>query len=140
VCVTVMLLDGLVLARSAFHHSMNYRSVVLLGTAIEVVDPAEKLRALEAIVDHIVPDRWREVRAPSAQELKATMVLVLPITEASAKVRTGPPLDDAEDLKIPCWAGELPLRLSASAPVNDPHLPVGASPPPDLRGYERTRP
>src|SRR5213594_2781402 len=105
VCVTVTLLDGLVYARSAFHHSMNYRSVVILGTATEVREPAERLAALEAIVEHVVPGRWHEVRPPSAQELKATMVLRVPIAEASAKVRTGGPLDDADDMGLPCWAG-----------------------------------
>src|SRR5882724_5651059 len=98
ICVTVTLLDGLVLARSAFHHSMNYRSVVVLGVAAEVTDEAEKVRGLEAIVEHVVPGRWREVRPPSAQELRATMVLRLPVVEASAKVRSGGPLDAAEDL------------------------------------------
>jgi hypothetical protein len=119
VCVTVTLLDGLVLARSAFHHSMNYRSVVILGTATEVSEPAERLRALEAIVEHAVPGRWPEVRPPNAQELRATMVLRLPILEASAKLRTGGPLDEAEDLGWPCWAGHVPLRLTAFAPVPD---------------------
>src|SRR5919198_1050725 len=111
VCATVTLLDGLVLARSAFHHSMNYRSVVILGVATEVTEPADRLRALEAIVEHAVPGRWSQVRQPSVHELKATMVLRLPIAEASAKVRGGGPLDAAEDLGWPCWAGHVPLRL-----------------------------
>ena len=119
VCVTVTLLDGLVLARSAFHHSMNYRSVVILGVAVEVSEPDERLRALEAIVEHVNPGRWPQVRPPSAQELRATMVLRLPIEEASAKVRSGGPLDDAEDLGWPCWSGHVPLRLVALAPVPD---------------------
>jgi len=139
VCVTVTLLDGLVLARSAFHHSLNYRSVVILGTAAEVVEPGEKRRALEAIVEHVVPGRWPSVRAPSPQELKATMVLALPIVEASAKLRSGPPLDDAEDGAIPCWAGEVPLRLTALPPVTDSRLPVRATPPAALAGYSRSR-
>ena len=126
VCVTVTLLDGLVLARSAFHHSMNYRSVVILGTATEVTDAAERLSALEAIVEHVNPGRWAEVRPPNERELKATMVLRVPLAEASAKVRTGPPLDDAEDLGWPCWAGEVPLRLVAQPPVADGAVPDGA--------------
>src|SRR5438093_11374175 len=129
VCVTVTLLDGLVYARSAFHHSMNYRSVVILGTATEVCEPAERLAALEAIVEHVVPGRWRDVRSPSAQELKATMVLRVPIEEASAKVRSGGPLDDAEDLALSCWAGHVPLRLTPLAPVPDAALSPDASPP-----------
>ena len=119
VCATVTLLDGLVLARSAFHHSMNYRSVVILGVATEVTGSAERLRALEAIVEHVAPGRWAQVRPPNDRELKATMVLRLPIVEASAKIRTGPPLDDAEDLGWPCWAGHVPLRLVALEPVPD---------------------
>ena len=129
VCVTVTLLDGLVLARSAFHHSMNYRSVVILGTATEVVDRAERLRALEAIVEHMAPGRCTTVRAPSEKELKATLVLRLPIAEASAKVRTGGPLDDAEDMGWPCWAGHVPLRLVAGTPVPDGTQPAGVATP-----------
>ena len=126
VCATVTLLDGLVLARSAFHHSMNYRSVVILGVATELTGSAERLRALEAIVEHVAPGRWGQVRPPNDRELKATMVLRLPIVEASAKIRTGPPLDDAEDLRWPCWAGQVPLRLVALAPVPDGGQPAGA--------------
>jgi nitroimidazol reductase NimA-like FMN-containing flavoprotein (pyridoxamine 5'-phosphate oxidase superfamily) len=118
-CVTVTLLDGLVLARSAFHHSMNYRSVVILGVASPVTDEAERARALEALVEHMAPGRWREVRAPNPTELRAVMVLRLPIVEASAKIRTGGPLDDEEDMDWPCWAGHVPLRLVAGAPVPD---------------------
>ena len=129
ICVTVTLLDGLVLARSAFHHSMNYRSVVILGVATEVTDDAERLHALEAIVEHVNPGRWAEVRPPNERELKATMVLRLPIAEASAKVRTGPPLDDTEDLGWPCWAGEVPLRLVALAPIADGTPPPGVAAP-----------
>ncbi len=125
VCVTVTLLDGLVLARSAFHHSMNYRSVVILGNAVEVAGADERLVALEAIVEHIRSGRWREVRSPSPQELRATSVLRLALDEVSAKVRSGPPLDDADDLAQGCWAGVIPLRLVAGAPVPDPHLPAG---------------
>ncbi|WNG37093.1 pyridoxamine 5'-phosphate oxidase family protein [Archangium violaceum] len=115
-CLTVTLVDGLVLARSAFHHSMNYRSVVVLGTAVLVTDEAEKTQALEAITDHALRGRWAEVRAPNAQELKATSVLRLPLEEASAKIRTGGPRDDEEDLALECWAGVLPLRLVAHPP------------------------
>lgn len=136
-CVTVSLIDGLVLARSAFHHSVNYRSVVILGTAVEVVDEAEKLMALEAISEHIIRGRWREVRAPTPQELKATTVVRMPIEEASAKVRTGPPVDDEEDYAIGCWAGELPLRLVAQAPVAEPRLAPGILPPAYVTGYRR---
>jgi nitroimidazol reductase NimA-like FMN-containing flavoprotein (pyridoxamine 5'-phosphate oxidase superfamily) len=128
VCVTASLIDGLVLARSAFHHSMNYRSVVVLGTARPVVDPVEKLEALRAIVEHVVPGRWDEARQPSEKEMKATLVLGLPLAEASAKTRTGPPLDDEEDYNLPCWAGEIPIRLAALDPVPDPRLAPGARP------------
>ena len=129
VCVTVTLLDGLVLARSAFHQSMNYRSVVVLGVASEVTDQAERLRGLEAVVEHVFPGRWREVRPPSAQELRATMVLRLPIVEASAKVRTGGPLDDAADLGRACWAGHVPVALAAGTPIPDGIVPAGVAMP-----------
>jgi len=127
-CVTVTLIDGLVLARSVMHHSVNYRSVVVLGKARPVTDPDEKLRALRAITNHIVPGRWEETRPPTAQELKATAVLALPLEEASAKVRTGPPLDDEEDLSLPVWAGVVPLREVAGQPVPDLHVPSGTLP------------
>lgn len=119
VCVTVTLLDGLVLARSAFHHSMNYRSVVVMGNATEVRDAAEKARAFTAIVDQIVPGRSADARAANDFELKYTRLLAIRIDEASAKVRTGPPLDDAEDLALPTWAGVIPLRLTAGEPIAD---------------------
>ncbi len=122
VCVTVTLLDGLVLARSAFHHSMNYRSVVLFGTATLVESAEEKTEALRVISEQIVPGRWKDVRWPTEQELKATKVLALPISEASAKVRTGPPLDDEEDYAMNVWAGILPLSVHAETPVPDPRL------------------
>jgi nitroimidazol reductase NimA-like FMN-containing flavoprotein (pyridoxamine 5'-phosphate oxidase superfamily) len=138
VCVTATLLDGLVLARSAFHHSLNYRSVVILGTATEVTEPAERLAALEAIVEHVVPGRWHEVRGPSERELRLTKVLSLPIAEASAKVRTGGPLDDEEDLDWPCWAGVLPLGLVPLAPVPDVRLAAGIAVPAAIAGYRRT--
>ena len=137
VAVTVTLLDGLVLARSAFHHSMNYRSVVVLGEARLVDDPAEKGEALEAIVEHIVPGRSRVVRGPSQEELRATSVLALDLVEVSAKVRTGPPIDDACDLGLDCWAGVLPLRLVPGEPVRDPQLPVDRAPSEEVTGYRR---
>jgi uncharacterized protein len=139
VSVTVTLLDGLVLARSAFHHSMNYRSVVALGTAREVSDPAEKAAALDAIVEHVMPGRMADVRPPSPNELKATLVLCLPLDEAAAKVRSGPPLDDEEDYARTCWAGVLPLRLEPSAPVADPRLAAGIEAPAAVRSYRRPR-
>lgn len=124
-CVTVTLLDGLVLARSAFHHSMNYRSVVILGTAREVTGD-EKVRALELLVEHVCPGRSSDaVRSPNASELKQTLVLALPISEASAKIRTGGPVDDEEDYAIPVWAGVVPLRIVADDPVADTRLPEG---------------
>ncbi|HUA14063.1 MAG TPA: pyridoxamine 5'-phosphate oxidase family protein [Verrucomicrobiae bacterium] len=122
VCFTVTLLDGLVLARSVFNHSMNYRSVVVLGTAALVDDPAEKLAALRILSEHILPGRWDDSRQPNDRELKATSVLRLPIDEFSAKVRTGPPIDDAEDMSFPTWAGVIPLEMKASAPIPDPDL------------------
>jgi nitroimidazol reductase NimA-like FMN-containing flavoprotein (pyridoxamine 5'-phosphate oxidase superfamily) len=121
VCVTVTLIDGFVLSRSAFHHSMNYRSVVMLGRAAVVTDAVEKTLAMEAFTNHIVPGRWDEVRGPSEQELKATMVLSLPLEEVSAKVRTGPPIEDPPDVERPTWAGIVPIhtRLGAPERMND---------------------
>jgi nitroimidazol reductase NimA-like FMN-containing flavoprotein (pyridoxamine 5'-phosphate oxidase superfamily) len=118
-CVTVTLLDGLVMARSAFHHSMNYRSVVVFGNAREVAEREEKLRALERLVEHIAPGRSAEVRGPSESELRQTLVLALPLHEASAKVRTGPPIDDVDDYKLPVWAGVVPLTLVKGEPIED---------------------
>jgi nitroimidazol reductase NimA-like FMN-containing flavoprotein (pyridoxamine 5'-phosphate oxidase superfamily) len=137
VSVTMTLLDGLVLARSAFHHSMNYRSVVVFGTATPVEDDAGKLQALRAFTEHVTPGRWAEVRGPSEQELKATLVLALPLSEASAKVRTGPPIDDEEDYRLPVWAGVLPLQLTPRAPIADPRLPAGIAVPDYLTNYKR---
>ena len=136
-CVTVTLIDGLVLARSAFHHSMNYRSVVIFGRASVVEEAGEKREALRAFSEHIVPGRWAEVREPDEGELKATLVLRLPLVEVSAKVRTGPPLDDEDDYRLPVWAGEVPLRLTAGAPVADPRLDPEVEPPPSVRDYSR---
>ena len=128
VCVTVTIVDGLVLARSAFHHSMNYRSAVVLGRARLVTEREEKLAALHRFTDHVVPGRWAELRPITDQELKGTSVLALPIEEASAKVRTGPPLDDAEDLQWPVWAGIVPLTTAAGEPVPDAHVVPGVAP------------
>lgn len=122
VCVTVTLLDGLVLARSVFNHSMNYRSVVILGTATAVEDPEEKLAALRVLSEHILPGRWDDARQPNERELKATFVLKLPIEEFSAKVRTGPPIDDEDDYSFPTWAGVIPLELISRNAVPDPKL------------------
>jgi nitroimidazol reductase NimA-like FMN-containing flavoprotein (pyridoxamine 5'-phosphate oxidase superfamily) len=125
VCLTVTLLDGLVLARSAFHHSMNYRSVVVLGKARLVADAVEKVNALQAFVDHVAPGRWDEVRQPTAKELQATSVLSLALDEVSAKVRTGPPVDDEEDYSLPVWAGVVPLHIQSGEPAGDPRLLPG---------------
>ncbi len=122
VCVAVTLIDGLVLARSAFHHSVNYRSVVIYGIAGTVADDAEKYAALRAFMERLAPGRWDEVRPPDARELKATTVLCLALDEVSAKVRSGPPVDDAADLSRRCWAGVVPLALAAGSPEPDPAL------------------
>jgi len=127
--LTATLLDGIVLARSAFHHSANYRSVTVLGRASIVEGDAERLRALEAFSEHLVPGRWQLVRAPNRKELKATQVLALPLEEASAKVRTGPPADDDEDMDRDVWAGVIPLALQPGAPLADPQLAAGIAPP-----------
>jgi nitroimidazol reductase NimA-like FMN-containing flavoprotein (pyridoxamine 5'-phosphate oxidase superfamily) len=139
VCVTVTLLDGLVLARSIFNHSMNYRSVVVLGTAVAVSDPQEKLEALRALSEHILPGRWQESRQPNQQELKATLVMRLPITEFSAKVRQGPPIDDEEDYSFPTWAGVIPLETVTGQPINDARLEPGREVPGYARNYSRKR-
>lgn len=137
VCVSVTLLDGLVLARTAFHHSMNYRSVVIFGTATLVQDTNQKLLALEAFTEHIVPGRWAEVRQPTPQELMVTSVLELPLDEASAKVRSGPPDDELQDHNIPVWAGVIPLELIATTPIADSHLPQEITLPSYLHNYTR---
>ena len=129
-CVAVTLTDGVVLARSAFHHSFNYRSVVIFGELEGVTDPDEKAEALRTFVDHVVPGRSDAIRGPTAQELKATAVVRLPLAEASAKVRTGPPVDDEEDYALPIWAGVLPLRTTTEAPIADDRLLPGLDPPP----------
>jgi len=122
VCVTVTLLDGLVLARSIFNHSMNYRSVVVLGTAVAVQDTKQKLEALQSLSEHLLPGRWAESRQPNERELKQTLVVRLPIEEFSAKIRQGPPIDDEEDYAFPTWAGVVPLQMVPGAPENDPRL------------------
>jgi nitroimidazol reductase NimA-like FMN-containing flavoprotein (pyridoxamine 5'-phosphate oxidase superfamily) len=137
VCVTVTLLDGMVLARSAFHHSMNYRSVVVFGEALLVEDAEAKIEALRIISDHLVPGRWDEVRPPTAQELKATSVLSVDLVEVSAKVRTGGPVDDEEDMTMPIWAGVIPLRLTTGKLVADPNSLVAADPPAYATHYRR---
>lgn len=136
-CLTVSLLDGLVLARAAMQHSANYRSVILLGKATLVESSAKKLTALEAIVEHIVPGRWAEARTPTEKELKATAVLALPIEQASAKIRTGPPMDDEEDYGLPVWAGVIPIVSEARDPRPDPRLAPGTPAPPSATAYRR---
>src|SRR5216683_4461704 len=139
VCVTVTLLEGLVLARSIFNHSMNYRSVVVLGKAMLVDDPEEKLAALRLLSEHIIPGRWADARQPNDRELKATSVLRLPIEEFSAKVRQGPPIDDEEDYSFLTWAGVIPLETVAGAPINDPRLDPKTPVPLYARAYSRKR-
>jgi uncharacterized protein len=139
VCLTVTLLDGLVLARSIFNHSMNYRSVVVLGTAVAVLDEKEKLEALTLLSEHILPGRWAESRQPNEKELKQTLVLRLPIEEFSAKVRQGPPIDDEEDYAFPTWAGVIPLKVVKGPPINDPRLDLVTPVPIYAREYSRKR-
>jgi nitroimidazol reductase NimA-like FMN-containing flavoprotein (pyridoxamine 5'-phosphate oxidase superfamily) len=134
-CLTVTLLDGLVLARSAVHHSVNYRSVMVLGPATPVEGPHERLRALRAFTERLVPHRWEEVRAPTEKELKAVRVLAMRLDEASAKVRTGPPLDDTEDYSLPVWAGCIPLGMAAAAPLPDPRLSPEIEPSAAVSGW-----
>ena len=137
-CLTVTLLDGIVLARSVFEHSMNYRSVVVLGTATQVVDRDEKLAALEAFTEKLLPGRWAEARQPTAKELKATTVLRMPLDEASAKIRDGGPTDgDSSDAQLDVWAGQLPLVVTALEPVPDASLRPGVDLPEALRPYRR---
>ena len=139
VCVTVTLLDGLVLARSIFNQSRNYRSVVVLGTAVAVQNPTEKLEALRALSEHILPGRWNDSRKPNEKELKATLVLRLPITEFSAKVRQGPPIDDEEDYSFPTWAGVVPLHLVTGAPIPDERTDRDREVPEYAQRYSRKR-
>jgi nitroimidazol reductase NimA-like FMN-containing flavoprotein (pyridoxamine 5'-phosphate oxidase superfamily) len=139
VCVTVTLLDGLVLARSAFHHSMNFRSVVVIGIASEITDDGDKRRALDAIVEHVAPDRLADVRPPSDAELGATRVVALRLDESSAKLRSGPPKDDEADRGLLCWAGVLPLALVPGDPIPDPGLPPGTEAPSHVSLWRRPR-
>jgi nitroimidazol reductase NimA-like FMN-containing flavoprotein (pyridoxamine 5'-phosphate oxidase superfamily) len=137
VCITVTLLDGLVLARSAFHHSLNYRSVVVIGNARLVDDREEKMRALHLITDHVVPGRWAEVRTPNELELKQSSVLGLPLAEVSAKIRSGPPIDDEEDYALSVWAGVLPVTTLLGTPMSDGRVPAGV-PDFDLARFTRS--
>ena len=137
VCLTVTLIDGLVLARSAFHHSMNYRSVVVFGRATAVDDPEEKIVALRALSEHMIPGRWDDVRQPNEREVQLTTVLSLSLHEASAKVRTGPPLDDEEDYELPIWAGIIPLRIVADPPRGDMRSPTNIDAPRYALNYDR---
>jgi hypothetical protein len=136
-CITVTILDGLVLARSAFHHSMNYRSVVALGTGAAIEDAKEKNEVLFALSEHVIPGRWQEVRVPSESELNGTLVVAITIREASAKIRTGPPKDDEEDYALPVWAGVLPLSMMPSTPMPDPRLPGDMPVPEHVANYRR---
>jgi nitroimidazol reductase NimA-like FMN-containing flavoprotein (pyridoxamine 5'-phosphate oxidase superfamily) len=139
VCITVTLLDGLVLARSVFNHSMNYRSVVVLGRATLVEDAEEKIEALRLLSEHILPGRWADARQPNERELKATSVLRVPIEEFSAKVRVGPPIDDEEDYSFPTWAGVVPLEMKTGEPIDDARLVPGQTVPDYARHYSRKR-
>jgi nitroimidazol reductase NimA-like FMN-containing flavoprotein (pyridoxamine 5'-phosphate oxidase superfamily) len=134
-CVTVTHVDGLVLARSAFHHSMNYRSVVAFGTARKVAEPAQKLECLRVISEHLIAGRWKDVREPSEQELNSTTVLEFSIHEASSKVRAGPPVDNEGDYGLPVWAGVLPLEITAQSPIPDGRLMDGVALPEYIPGY-----
>ena len=134
-CLTVSVIDGLVLARSAMHHSANYRSAILLGKARPVEDPEEKWAAFEAIVERIVPGRWSEVRQPTAKEMRATSVVAIAIDEASAKARTGPPMDDEEDYSLDVWAGVIPLSMTVGEPIPDPLLREEIAVPEHVRSY-----
>lgn len=137
VCVTVTLVDGLVLARSAFHHSINYRSVIIFGKAGFVENESEKYEALKIFTEHIIPERWDEIRAPNSKELKATTVLRLPIREASAKIRTGNPVDDEKDYEMNVWAGVLPLKIVSEKPIEDARLKEKINVPDYVLNYQR---
>jgi nitroimidazol reductase NimA-like FMN-containing flavoprotein (pyridoxamine 5'-phosphate oxidase superfamily) len=138
-CITVTLLDDLVLARSAFHHSMNYRSVVILGKATLVDDWDEKMEAMRILTEHLIPGRWDDCRGPNEIEMKATTIMEIPLDEASAKLRTGPPGDDDEDYALPHWAGLVPIAPVAGTPVPDPKLTEGIEPPDYVRNYKRKK-
>jgi len=138
VCLTVTLVDGLVLARSIYHHSMNYRSVLVLGTATHLTDSEKKADALRVVAENIIRGRWTEARPPTEEELKATAVMELPITEASAKIRSGPPLDDEPDYDLPVWAGVLPFVTRPAEPIADPRMRMPFDLPESVRRYSRT--
>jgi hypothetical protein len=138
-CVTVTLLDGLVLSRSFFHHSMNYRSVVLFGAATRVDDDEEKRRALESVIEHVLPGRAADARPPTVEELRATLVVRFPISEGSAKIRTGGPIEEPEDLGRATWAGHIPFETVARAPVDDGHVPPNVAVPIYASHYTRPR-
>ena len=137
VCVTVTLVDGLVLARAAFRHSINYRSVVILGTATRLENPKDKVAALRAFMEHVIPGRWAEVRKPTELELSATTVLSVPLAEVSAKIRTGPPKDEQVDYPVPVWAGELPLFVQPGTPLADPSTSIPKPVPDYILRYVR---
>jgi uncharacterized protein len=137
-CVTATLVDELVFARAALHHSLNYRSVMVLGEAREVTDPEEKQRALRTVVDHIAPGRSEEIRGPDETDLKSTRVLAIPIEEASAKVRTGPPIDEEKDLDLPSWAGQLPLTSGTGDPIPAPDLAGDPPVPESIKDWSRS--
>jgi nitroimidazol reductase NimA-like FMN-containing flavoprotein (pyridoxamine 5'-phosphate oxidase superfamily) len=139
VCLEATIIDGLVLARSVFHHSVNYRSVVLFGTGCIVEDEAEKMAALEAITEHLVPGRWKEARLPNRREMNATLVVSIKIDEASAKVRVGPPIDEEKDYDLPVWAGILPFREVSLSPIRDEVQSKEVALPPYIAGYSRNR-
>jgi nitroimidazol reductase NimA-like FMN-containing flavoprotein (pyridoxamine 5'-phosphate oxidase superfamily) len=136
-CVTITILDGLVMARSAFHHSMNYRSVVVLGKGREVVDREEKLRVLDALVEHVCKGRALDARRPNEIELRQTLVIAMPLAEASAKIRSGPAADDEEDYVLPIWAGIIPLALTPTTPIDDERLVAGVTAPEYATRYQR---
>jgi nitroimidazol reductase NimA-like FMN-containing flavoprotein (pyridoxamine 5'-phosphate oxidase superfamily) len=138
-CIVVTLLDGLILARSAFNHSMNYRSVLVYGSLREITDQQEKWEAQRALVEHIVPGRSADARMPNEKELRQTTILAIPLNEASAKVRTGPSIDTEEDYDLPVWAGEIPLKMIPQPPIDDPRLPPGVDVPEYARRYRRPR-
>lgn len=138
VCVEATIVDGLVLARSVFHHSVNYRSVVLFGTGYAIEDQHEKLAALEAVTEHLIPGRWKEARLPNERELRATRVVGIRIADASAKVRLGPPIDDEQDYALPVWAGVLPLRETPGSPIRDELQSTDIPLPEYVAAYSRT--
>lgn len=136
-CIVVSMIDGLVLARSAFHHSMNYRSVVVYGQARALEDPEEKLEGLRVMIEKLMPGRWADVRGPNREEFARTLVLAVPLDEASAKIRRGPPVDDDEDYALDCWAGVLPVRVQVDKPVDDPRLTEGINVPDYVDAFAR---